>query len=277
MELTDYSFVWFATLCVNAGAFVVTLMFLPETRSAKSDGEKDVRSIGQQVKGELIDYRHLFGITGLGSVMLSYIFKAVADANFTLNQAVPMAYYNMKLDTVLLCWMPMIFVAVVCAGVVPGMSEKMGERKAFWICNYSLFSTNLLFLGISFNRGFFFGPYYLFQIFNPGYEGMTGSMCTKLLGDKMQKYTALRSLSGYSLSIVTGPIYAYLFDAKATTWFAMTLPFLLSLGFRAIEFCVWFHPTLGSYRYMDATLDILMQERIAVSAADSKAADKKTD
>eukprot|EP00930_Biecheleria_cincta_P044206 TRINITY_DN3033_c0_g1_i1.p1 TRINITY_DN3033_c0_g1~~TRINITY_DN3033_c0_g1_i1.p1 ORF type:complete len:512 (+),score=78.59 TRINITY_DN3033_c0_g1_i1:131-1537(+) len=278
LELTDYTLVWFMTLFVNVGAFVVTLVFLPETRVQKADDKKTTQSFGRQVMGELADYRQLFEINGLGALMLTYVLKAIADAFMTLNQAVPMAYYGMKLDTVLLCFVPMILLSVVCAGVVPGMSAKMGERSAFWACNYFLFSANLLFLGVSFNPCFFFGPLYLFCVVFGGYEGMTGSMCTKFLGDKIAKYTALRSLSGYSLSIVTGPLYAYLFDAKASTWFDMTLPYLFSLSVRLLEFCVWFHPTLGAFRYMDAMLDLLTEERITVSAADSsKAADKKTD
>lgn len=277
LELTDYTFVWFMTLCVNAGAFVATWVFLPETRVRKPVDEKTTLSFGQQVTGELADYRDLFKITGLGAVMLTYVFKAMADAWGTLNQAAPMAYYGMRLDTILLSYIPMILVGVVCSGVVPTMCAKMGERKAFWACCYYAFSVNLLFLGVSFGRFFLFGPMYLFSVIVPGYEGMTGAMCTKFLGDKMAKYTALRALSGYSLGIVTGPLYAALFDAKASTWFWMTLPFLASLGFRLVEFCVWFHPTLGAYIYMDATLDLLTEERISVSAADSKAADKKTD
>merc|ERR1712087_652979 len=94
-----------------------------------------------------------------------------------------------------------------------------------------------------------------------GYEALQGAMVTKFLKENMAKYTSMRKLSEYSLTIFSGPVYAWSFDAKATTYLPKVLPVLLSLAFRAVEWVAWFHPRKGAFKYMDHLLDLLGEER----------------
>merc|ERR1712048_1327713 len=99
----------------------------------------------------------------------------------SLMQAIPMAYYQMNLDMIYIFMLPLMVIGIFCAGVVPGMTAKYGEHKAFWLSNYYLFSANLIFIGVPFSRWCFFGTLYAWTVINPGYEGLTTAMTTKFL------------------------------------------------------------------------------------------------
>merc|ERR1711988_1348755 len=103
-------------------------------------------------------------------------------------------------------------------------------------------------------------------------------MNTKFLGDRTTKYMSLRGLTSYTTAVLSGPMYAYFFDARAVAYFTMTLPFMVSLFWRACEFVACFHPTKGSFRNLEASLDLLTEEREQTEMQrHGEATDKKKD
>merc|ERR1712232_714818 len=161
-------------------------------------------------------------------------------------------------------------IAAVCGGVVVGMTNKLGERKAFWNCNYYLFSINLLFFAVPFHWFFLFGTYWLFMLFSPGYDALQNTMVTKFIGEHVSKFYALRQLCGYCVQGIAEPLYAFLFDAKAVSYFSMNRPWLLSLAMRALEFVTWFAPAWGCYKFLGSTFDAMEEERKPKAAEDKK-------
>jgi len=278
MEIVDYTIVWFLALLVNLGVVVIVCLFQGETRVKKAEDDNTNKSVIAQAGGELRDYAQLLSSPGMTALMVSVVLKAAADALFTLGQSAPMAFFKMSQDAVLLAWVPVIVIAIVCTGIVPAVCAKYGERKAYWWSSYYLFFVNLGFFFAPLSRVCFFGTYYMFMVIVPGIGALSTAMSTKFLGDKMAKFTALSKLSSYGLSIISGPTYAALFDAKAVGYLARSPPFLLAVGLRFLELIVWYHPTLGAFRCVDATLDMLAEERIKnESSAQDEATDKKKD
>merc|ERR1712048_1154133 len=81
------------------------------------------------------------------------------------------------------------------------------------------------------------------------------------------KFQALCTLAGYGVSMFTNPIYAIVFDAKATSYWRMILPHMLSLACRLGEMTFMFAPMFGAWKACEASLQMLKEERLALEAS----------
>jgi len=262
---------------------ITAFMYFPETRvmtQAQQEAAKENQSLLQQVKGELLEYRSMFDTKGFAGLILSFLFKASADNLLgTLLIALPMAYYSDDASVALMKMLPVILTGIVFGtiGVVPRLCSRWGERTAFFFAMIYLQVANLNLLLTPVSQFGWFGTQLLWQIIWGGYDGLLNSMVQKLLSDKTAKWVSLRTLCGYGLNIVTGPMYAWSFDAKATSYFWRCFPVLISLFLRLCETITLYNPTFGAWPYLNRTLDVLTQERerLAKEAENEKTTEEK--
>merc|ERR1719350_804202 len=186
-----------------------------------------------------------------------------------------MAYFKVGAEVALLCWLPVPVISVLAGGLLPSMIAAKGEKWAFLFAMAYLFSSNfILFLG-PFNLFMLYGQAYYSNVFFQPFQGLYGNVTGRYLTDLAAKHVSFTQLIAYTTNVVVAPSYAYIFDARATTYWPMVVPMLFSFGCRMGEFLTVYHPTKGSFQFISPELAAMAKERFAQKAAAEGQAEKK--
>merc|ERR1712217_666394 len=132
-----------------------------------------------------------------------------------------------------------------------------------------------LFLLQPFKPWAWFLQYYLSSTAS-GWDAMTNSMYMPIFRERISKYMALSTLCNYGSSVVAAPLYAALFDAKATSYAARLTPGLVSFVLYLVAMVVVLTPRTGVWQLFCLGLDDMQSAEDATSCTSSQAEDKKS-
>merc|ERR1712032_1281784 len=104
-------------------------------------------------------------------------------------------------------------------------------------------------------------------------------MSTAIFKDRVSKYMALTALCSYGANAIAAPLYAGVFDAKATTYVGRLIPGLVSFVLQACGLLMLFKPSTGVWSLFCVGLDVMQRdhEQQGTARSDRASPDTKID
>jgi len=263
MELESYLWLWCCVFLFNCILLALTLGFLPET---KTGGPGLTSRLGfiAGIRHELNSYHSILtGADGVGPVKLVLLYTfvdAIARAKFSsLLMSTGMSYYSMSAAGVIAWVIPIIVVHTTCTPVVGIVCRRLGMRRGFVVvCMYKA-CAGCLFILQPFIQWSWFAQYYLSSIAS-GWDALVNSMDAELFRDEVSKYVAVVTLCKYGSNLISAPMYAALFDAKATSYQERLRPGLVSFALYMVGMLLVFTPRTGIWAMFCRALDGLQAD-----------------
>jgi hypothetical protein len=289
MDIINYTPLWLVMASICVIVVILTRFYFPETRFMKDNHrcrQDDETCIGvlshkflsasethglhsvhpakrvvNTVVSELRSYGELLITDRFARTRLSlYTLSSIGGLFRQISIAYAMAYYRMsfaKVIMMLLCSLPVSLLAMP-------LCKAVHERIGFWRCWLSfqllMFLTSslhvLLPLGVAF---------WMAQIFAcalcSGFPALVTLLEQEVMQDNINKYTTLKKMLELVSQIVGGPLFASLFDAKATEYLFMAKPNLFAFACMCSYFVLLFAPSMGVIQPSKTCLDRMEHKR----------------
>jgi len=234
MEITDFRLTWAVINLANLAVMMLLLSIFPETQPEEQRSGASP-SIPKLMANELRAYRDLCTRSSfVRCVLMETCFRTMADGLGSIAAPVAMAYYGFSQVVAVLLIVPVMMLMAVFTPLMQFVCKRLGHRRAFL---YAFMYDKVLALAVvpvqcyvSQTVGL---PFWTLSAFArtavSGMGSVNSSLVLKLVEQKdLPKLAAMNQIIHFLANSISSAMYSAVFDAEATTYRHMMVPFVIS-------------------------------------------------